>query len=50
MGGEIEACLDAGMNDHMLKPYHIEDLLKTVRKWTHTEADIANQKQYVRGA
>jgi PAS domain S-box-containing protein len=31
---QIEACLAAGMNDHLAKPFRVESLLAVIAKWT----------------
>ncbi len=33
MDGDRERCLDAGMNDYLAKPLHLEDLTSILRKW-----------------
>jgi CheY-like chemotaxis protein len=33
MDGDRQKCLDAGMNDHLSKPFKKEDILKLVDKW-----------------
>jgi len=33
MDEEREKCLAAGMNDHVQKPFHKQELLRTLRKW-----------------
>ncbi len=37
--GDRQRCLDAGMDDHLAKPYTLEDLRLTTRRWTgHPQA------------
>jgi signal transduction histidine kinase/CheY-like chemotaxis protein/HPt (histidine-containing phosphotransfer) domain-containing protein len=41
MKRELDACLDAGMNDHITKPIDRQALLATLRKWLPKGADRA---------
>jgi DNA-binding response OmpR family regulator len=44
MKAELDACLDAGMNDHITKPIDRKALLQTLRRWLperlKTPADV----------
>ena len=33
MKSDLDACLDAGMNDHITKPIERKALLQTLRRW-----------------
>jgi len=33
---DIEACLDAGMDDHLGKPFDMEKVYETLRKYLHS--------------
>jgi two-component system, sensor histidine kinase and response regulator len=37
MAGDAEACLDAGMNDHVAKPIDVAVLMRTLGKWLGTQ-------------
>lgn len=39
MQSDKQACLDAGMNDHVAKPFAIDTLVQTILKWSKTPAD-----------
>ena len=30
---DVEACLEAGMNDHLAKPIDVDEMMKTLGKW-----------------
>lgn len=36
MQGDMETCLNAGMNDYISKPIRLEDLVKMLEKWAET--------------
>ena len=38
---QVQKCLDAGMDDHLAKPYTLEELQRTTQRWTSrpTEPD-----------
>ncbi|WP_127026357.1 CHASE domain-containing hybrid sensor histidine kinase/response regulator [Rheinheimera mangrovi] len=39
MQSDKQACLDAGMNDHVAKPFAIDNLVQTILKWSKTPVD-----------
>jgi hypothetical protein len=39
MQSDKQACLDAGMNDHVAKPFAIDTLVQTILKWSKTPVD-----------
>ena len=39
MQSDKQACLDAGMNDHVAKPFAIDTLVQTILKWSKTPID-----------
>ena len=39
MQSDKQACLDAGMNDHVAKPFAIDTLVQTILKWSKTPMD-----------
>lgn len=39
MEGDVERCLEAGMDDYLAKPVRVEDLESTVMKWAIVVAD-----------
>jgi two-component system sensor histidine kinase/response regulator len=39
MQSDKQACLDAGMNDHVAKPFAIDTLVNTILKWSRTPVD-----------
>lgn len=41
MQSDKQACLDAGMNDHVAKPFAIDTLVQTILKWSKTPADLS---------
>jgi two-component system, sensor histidine kinase len=42
--GEMDKCLQAGMNDYLSKPFEEEDLLRLIVKWVHAEKESAKTK------
>jgi len=42
MAGDREKCLQAGMNDHVAKPFNPNDLYKTLSKWIKPNANSMN--------
>ena len=40
MQSDKQACLDAGMNDHVAKPFAIDTLVQTILKWSKTPVDL----------
>jgi len=46
MQGDREACLNAGMNDHVAKPMKAEELRKTIEKWTSPRQDEQQRQQH----
>ncbi len=46
MGRDVEACLEAGMSDHVGKPIDVADLITTIQHWTRampSAGDIAEK-------
>ncbi|PTU73607.1 response regulator [Pseudomonas mangrovi] len=41
--GDREACIDAGMNDYLAKPFKRADLLRVLQRWLATEASTTGQ-------
>jgi CheY-like chemotaxis protein len=42
MLSDRERCLEAGMDDHLAKPYSLEAVKQTLNRWTHrTETEPA---------
>ncbi|HET6430959.1 PAS domain S-box protein [Dyella sp.] len=41
MPSDRQACLDAGMNDHIGKPFDLDDLVARLRHWTGRSAALA---------
>jgi hypothetical protein len=39
MQSDKQACLEAGMNDHIAKPFAIDSLVQTILKWSKTPVD-----------
>jgi PAS domain S-box-containing protein len=39
MQSDKQACLDAGMNDHVAKPFAIDTLVQTILKWSRAPVD-----------
>jgi two-component system sensor histidine kinase/response regulator len=42
---DIEACLAAGMDDHVCKPFKQEDILHTLQRWGATPRNMATQAE-----
>lgn len=38
MKGDLEICLEAGMNDHVSKPINVADLSAAITRWTRSAA------------
>lgn len=43
MEKDKEACLEAGMNDHIAKPFKVKSLYRTLAKWIHPQTNSAPQ-------
>lgn len=41
MQSDKQACLDAGMNDHVAKPFAIDTLVQTILKWSKAPTDAS---------
>lgn len=46
MAGDREVALEAGMNDHIGKPIHVEELFAVIRKWLFISAKANNNPLY----
>jgi PAS domain S-box-containing protein len=45
--GEMEKCIQAGMNDYLSKPFEEEDLIRLIAKWLGRETHFAPVKKAV---
>ncbi len=41
MQSDKQACLDAGMNDHVAKPFALDTLVTTILKWSKAPVDVS---------
>lgn len=44
MQGAREACLEAGMNDYISKPFHQEELIRCLKRWLPVQHDLSPSK------
>src|SRR6185436_3692555 len=42
--GEMEKCIQAGMNDYLSKPFDEEDLIRLIAKWLGRETHFSSAK------
>ena len=45
MTGDREKCLAVGMNDHVGKPIHIEEMICAIARWVTPETDVLNNAE-----